>query len=228
MQRSDRAIASSIFLLLLAFWLGFLVHRSPRFAGSAWGGFFGVSGALFMLVPLAYTLVKRSALLRRRFTRRFSFQSLLHAHIYLGLIGALLGLVHSGHKFQSVLGVALTAMMLLSVISGFIGKYFLGYVTEDIRQKQTELGVLRRNWETISRAAANGPLEPALPMAAAAEVLPVATAVAELEYTLRFQDRVRKLFNVWLLVHIVCSLLFYLLLVLHVWAGIEFGLRWFD
>ena len=228
MQRGDRSIAPGIFLLLLAFWLGFLVHHSPRFAGSAWGGLFGVSGALLMLVPLAYTLIKRSAPLRRRFTRHIPFQSLLQAHIYPGLIGALLGLIHSGHKFESILGVALTAMMLLSVISGFIGKYFLGYVAENVLEAQAKLGVLRRRWEMLSRAVARGPLELAMPTTAVAEVLPVATAVAELEYTVRFQDRVRRWFNVWLFVHIACSVLFYVLLALHIWAGIALGLRWFD
>jgi hypothetical protein len=228
MQSRDRSVAVSIFLVLLVFWLGFLVHRSPRFAGSAWGGFFGVTAALLMLVPLVYTLVKRIAPLRRQFTQRFSFRSLLQAHVYLGLIGALLALLHSGHKFQSALGIALTATMLLVVISGFIGQYFLRYVAEDIREKQVQLGGLWRTLEVKSRALASGPLETSVPVQAAAELIPVATATAELQYSLQFQERVRKLFNVWLNIHILCSVFFYLLLSLHVWAGIHFGLRWFE
>lgn len=228
MQSRDRSVAVSIFFLLLVFWLGFLVHRSPRFPGSGWGGFFGVTAALFMLVPLVYTLVKRIAPLRRTFTQRFSIRALLQAHTYLGLIGALLALIHSGHKFLSALGIALTAAMLLVVISGFIGQYFLRYVADDIREKQGELGALWRTLEVKSRALASGPLESSVPMQAAAELIPVATATAELQYSLHFQERVRTLFNAWLNIHIVCSVLFYLLLGLHVWAGIHFGLRWFE
>lgn len=228
MQSRDQSVAVSIFFILLVFWLGFLVHRSPRFAGSAWGGFFGVTAALLMLVPLAYTLVKRIAPLRRQFTQRFSFRSLLQAHVYLGLIGALLALIHSGHKFQSALGIALTATMLLVVISGFIGQYYLRYVAEEIREKQVQLGALWRTLEVKSRALASGPLESSVPVQAAAELIPVATATAELQYSLQFQERVRKLFDVWLNIHIVCSIFFYLLLGLHVWAGIHFGLRWFE
>lgn len=228
MQSRDRSVAVSIFFVLLVFWLGFLVHRSPRFAGSAWGGFFGVTAALLMLVPLVYTLVKRIAPLRRQFTQRFSFRSLLEAHVYLGLIGALLALTHSGHKFQSALGIALTATMLLVVISGFIGQYFLRYVAEDIRERQVQLGALWRTLEVKSRALASGPLEPSVPVQAAAELIPVATATAELQYSLQFQERARKLFNAWLNIHIVCSVFLYLLLGLHVWAGIHFGLRWFE
>lgn len=228
MPRQDRFAAVSIFVLLMVFWLGFLVHRSPQFAGSAWGGFFGVAGALFMLVPLAYTLVKRIARLRRAFTRRNSFASLLQAHVYFGLIGALFALIHSGHKFQSTLGIALTALMLLVIISGFIGQYYLRDVAEDIREKQAQLGALWRTVEMRSQALASGPLEPSVSVQAAAELLPLATATADLQYSVEFQERVRKLFKAWLTVHIVCSVLFYLLLALHIWAGIYFGLRWFQ
>jgi len=228
MQRQDRSAAISIFVLLVLFWLGFLVHRSPEFPGSAWGGFFGVTAAAFMLVPLAYTLVKRIARLRHAFTRRHSFASLLQAHVYFGLIGALLALIHSGHRFQSTLGVALTTLMLLVVFSGFIGQYYLRHVAEDIREKQAQLGVLWRTVETRSQALASGPLEPSVSMHAAAELLPLATATADLQYSVQFQERVRKLFKAWLNVHIVCSVLFYLLLILHIWAGIYFGLRWFE
>ncbi len=227
MQPKDRVIAVSICIVLGVFWLGFLIHRSPQFAGSAWGGLFGVTAALLLLAPLAYVLVKRSARLRRAFTGRFSFQSLLQAHIHLGLVGALLALIHTGHKFQSVLGMALTAVMLLVVISGCVGQYFLRYVVEDIRDKQVQLGALWQALELKSRAFASGPLESTVAPQAAGELMPVATATAELQYALEFQERIRKLFNIWLIVHIVCSAFLYTLLGLHVWAGIHFGLRWF-
>lgn len=228
MQSHDRTAAVSIFVLLLVFWLGFLVHRSPQFAGSAWGGFFGVAAALFMLVPLAYTLVKRVDGLRHAFTQRFAVRSLLRMHVYLGLIGALLALIHSGHKFQSTLGVVLTALMLVVVVSGFIGQYYLSHVAENIREKEVQLGVLWRTVETRSQAMANGPLEPATSIQASTELLPLVTATADLRYSIEYQDRVRALFRIWLDVHIVCSVLFYVLLALHVWAGIYFGLRWFE
>ena len=69
MGRHDRIAATIIVSMLAVLWLGFLVHRAPFFAGSLWGGVFGVVGAAFLLVPLVYTVVKRSATLRRAFTR---------------------------------------------------------------------------------------------------------------------------------------------------------------
>jgi hypothetical protein len=228
MQSHDRTAAVSILVLLVVFWLGFLVHRSPQFAGSAWGGFFGVTAALFMLVPLAYTLVKRVDGLRHAFTQRLPLRALLQAHVYLGLIGALLALIHSGHKFQSTLGIALTALMLLVVVSGFIGQYYLRHVAENIRAQEVQLGVLWRTVEIRAQAMANGALDPAASIRASAELLPLVTATADLRYSVEFQGRVRTLFKVWLDVHIVCSISFYVLLALHIWAGIYFGVRWFE
>lgn len=227
MKTSDRSLAVSILALLLLFWLGFLIHTAPRFAGSAWGGLFGVTAALFMLVPLAYTVAKRNSVVRRWVTAHYSIGSLLKLHVYFGLVGAFLALVHSGHNFQSVLGIGLTAALLLTVLSGFIGQYYLRYVAENIREKRSELSVLWRTLEIRSQSLASGPLEPSISLRAAAEILPVATATAELQYSVQFQERVRRLFSVWLKLHIICSVIFYVLLMLHIWSGIYFGLRWF-
>ena len=57
--------------------------------------------------------------------------------------------------------------------------------------------------------------------------LPLASAAGDLQYSIQFQERVRKLFTGWLSAHIAFSIVFYLLLALHIWAGIYFGLRWF-
>ena len=56
MKERERVVASGLVILMLLLWLGFIVHLSPRFPGSLWGGVLGVSGALLMLWPLAYWL----------------------------------------------------------------------------------------------------------------------------------------------------------------------------
>ena len=45
MKERERLVIGGLCGLMLVLWLGFLVHRSSRFAGSAWGGLLGVSGA---------------------------------------------------------------------------------------------------------------------------------------------------------------------------------------
>lgn len=228
MAARDRHVALSIFLLLLMFWLGFLVHRSPSFAGGAWGGFFGVAAASMLISAGAYSLVKRIQPLRRIVSTHVSFRALLDVHVYLGLTGALFGLIHTGHRFDSTLGIVLTALMLLVVLSGFIGQYFLKYVADDMRAKERQLSEMWRILDANVRSLASGPLQSSSSREAMAQFLPAATVTAELQYSVQFQERLRRIFGAWLLVHIVCSVLFYLLLGLHVWAALRFGLRWFQ
>ena len=38
MKERERIVVIGLIVLMLILWLGFLVHRSPRFPGSAWGG----------------------------------------------------------------------------------------------------------------------------------------------------------------------------------------------
>jgi hypothetical protein len=84
MKERERFVVSGLVVLMLLLWLGFLVHRDPRFAGSFWGGVLGVSGAALMLVPLAYSLVKRVKWVQERVWRWVSMRTLLAWHIYAG------------------------------------------------------------------------------------------------------------------------------------------------
>jgi len=59
MKNRERFLVTVILAVLLFGWLGFLVHTSPRFAGSGLGSAFGIVGATLMLVSTAYVPVKR-------------------------------------------------------------------------------------------------------------------------------------------------------------------------
>ena len=75
MKERERVVISGLVILMLLLWLGFIVHLSPRFPGSLWGGVLGVSGALLMLWPLAYSAVKRIGKLKNAVTRRMPMRS---------------------------------------------------------------------------------------------------------------------------------------------------------
>ena len=243
--------AGGLIVLLLLLWLGFLVHHSHRFAGSGLGGVLGVSGALLMVVPMAYSLVKRISLVKRWLTPRVPMRTLLAWHIYTGLIGAILGLLHTGHKFDSPLGVALTASMLLVVLSGFAGRYLLGQISQEVREKKEILTGLELAYRRTAAEVAAHPEQgaPFLPSGgwwvrltgnvyaavlaggtgmppAAARAVRLAGSIADVEYAIRNHERLKRWFAGWLWAHIVASVAMYALLALHVWAGIYFGLRW--
>ena len=245
MKEREHIVVSGIFSLLLLTWLGFLVHRSPSFAGSGVGLGFGIAGAVLMLIPLAYPVVKRIPFLHDRITRHVSLQTLLTVHVYSGIFGPVLAIIHTGHKFDSPLGITLAAVLLLAVVSGFAVRYLLTYVNQEIKDKllllQTARGDLDSAWgvmENTPPEMRDLPKAPFLVAGLAAvgielssggpagEVIRLAESVADLEYAVRTHEVFKRWFSRALKLHIVLSLIFYALLGLHIWAEIHFGLRW--
>jgi len=245
MKERERIVVSGTACVLLVTWLGFLFHRSPRFAGSQAGVAFGIAGAVLMLVPLAYPIVKRIPFIHTRITQYVSMQTLLAAHVYAGIFGPVMAIIHTGHKFDSLLGIWLTAVMLLVVVSGFVVRYLLTYVNQDIQDKllllQTARGDLDSAWGVLENSPAELKGLPRAPVMAAGlasvgiemsfsgpagEVIRTAESVADLEYAIRTDDLFKLWFSRSLKLHIVLSVLLYLLLALHIVYGIHFGLRW--
>jgi hypothetical protein len=231
---------------MLTVWLGFLLHRSPRFAGSLSGGVLGVSGTILMLAPLAaYSVVKRVHIIKRRVTRWMSMRTLLTVHIYAAVCGSILVLLHTGHKFDSPLGMALTAMVLLVVLSGFIGRYLMSHISQGLRKKQQMLQRLQLNFEQIRDDLAHQNVEHTSIRStpdrlwnrlsgwsqtedSVSSVSAVAGAIADLEYSIAVHGWMKNRFQKWLRFHRVISGVLCFLLALHVWSGVYYGLRWFQ
>ena len=245
MKDRERIVVTGVVGLLLLAWLGFLVHRSPRFPGSGVGLVFGIAAAVLMLLPLAYTVAKRIPFLNARITPHVSMQSLLAMHVYAGILGPLLAIIHAGHKFDSWLGIALITVMLLVVVSGFSVRYLLTFVAHEIKDKlsllQTARGDLDSAWGALENAPAEMKFLPKAPMLAAGvaslgfdigsrgpagEVTRIAESVADLEYSVRMHEFFKRWFGRALKLHIGLSIVLYLLLALHIGSGIYFGLRW--
>ncbi len=244
-REREGIIVGGVVGVLLLTWLGFLLHRSPRFPGSGIGAAFGIAAAVLMLVPLAYPIAKRIPFLNARMTRHVSMQSLLSLHVYAGIGGPLLAIIHSGHKFDSWLGMTLTAAMLLVVVSGFAVRYLMTYVAHEITDKlallQTARGDLDHAWGVLEKAPVETRGLPTAPLLAASlkslgleiqpggpagEVTRIAESVADLEYSVRLHEFFKSWFSRSLKLHIVLSVVLYVLLALHIGSGIYFGLRW--
>ncbi len=252
MGEREPIVVTVLVMIILFAWSGGAFHVSPRFAGSPLGGALGVSGALLMLGSLVYFVIKRVKPIKAAVTRHVLMRTLLVWHIYAGLLGSLLVLLHTGHKFESVLGTSLTALTLIVVFSGFVGRYLLRQIGDDVRRKR---GLLSRLYESYDAASERLTMEPerrglihplrsgllrafltestATDAAGAMDVgSPVAVArlvgsIADVESAIKARETVKRWFSRWLRLHIVLAAALYLLLALHVWAGIHFGLRWF-
>ena len=226
MGATERFLVSSLLIVVALFAPGFLVHAAPRFPGSLAGGLLGIAAATCMLLLPAYSLAKRIAWLRRH----VSLAAILSFHVYAGAAGAVLGIVHTGHKYQSPLGIALVVAMLTVVFSGFAGRYYLVRTGGDIRDQRQELGALRTRYDMIASNAAylsRVDTDPVVAAAAHGDRVPtLVAAIADLEQAIGRREILKRAFSRWVVLHIAVSLVMYLLLALHVWSGIYYGLRW--
>jgi hypothetical protein len=198
-----------------------------------------------MLIPLAYVFVKRVPALKERTAKYVKLQTLLSLHVYAGIAGALLAIIHTGHKYDSMLGIALTGTMLLMIVSGFVVRYLLAFVNLDMKDKlvllQTARGDLDHAWGALERVPADQRGLPSSPLVAAGlasvgvstaienlagRVTTLAEGVADLEYSIRTHEVMKRCFGWSLIAHIILSVTFYVLLTVHIGSGIYFGLRW--
>src|SRR5215470_1415738 len=99
MSETEKLVLGGLVTLLLLFTPG-LVHEAPLFPGSLAGSLLGIAGALLMVLLLIYPLVKHTAWLRQRVTKHVSMRAILSFHVYAGVLGAALGVLHTGHEFQ--------------------------------------------------------------------------------------------------------------------------------
>ncbi len=255
MKEKERLVVSGLVALMLILWLGFPFHQSARFAGSFWGGMFGVVGGILMVFPALYLFVKRIKFVKKAVTKRISMRTLLTWHIYAGVLGPILVVIHSGHKYESPLGIALTAMTILVVLSGFIGRYLMNQLSQEIREKKGMLANLDSSYQDAARLIANTPnhaksLQPfagffgrlfgslfiqdtgnagetKIAMTDTASLLRLSESIADLEFSIKTHETFKSWFGKWLKFHIVISVVLYFLMTLHIWAAVHFGIRWF-
>lgn len=221
-------VLASLLLLVPAFWL----HSDSRFAGSLAGFALGTSAATLMVLLLVYPLTKYSRSFRALVTRLVSMKALLSFHVYAGIAASFLAILHSGHKYESPIGIGLIASMLVVVVTGFVGRYYLPQTASEIREQQAHLSTLRSAYDrtalTLSTREIANPDGPSVRPAALQDVplLQLVDGIADLEYAIGSQDTVKKVFMQWIGLHVVAAIAMYALLALHVAGEIYYGLRW--
>ena len=245
MKEREGIILGGILSVLILAFLSFLLHRSPRFPGSGFGLLFGIAGTALMLVPLAYPIAKRIPFLRGRITAYVSMQSLLSLHVYAGVLGPLIALIHTGHRFDSLLGITLIAVMLFVVASGYAVRYLMTYLTHEIKDKlillQTARGDLDSAWGVLENSPPEQRVNLKTPLFIAGlasfgievpvggptgKVIRNAEGVADLEFAIHTHERLKRWFTRSLKLHIISSVILYLLIAIHVGSEIYLGLRW--
>ncbi|MFC4172451.1 iron reductase [Microvirga sp. GCM10011540] len=232
MNETERLTVGAGLTLLLFLTPAFVLHTSPRFPGSLTGSILGIAAAILMVLLLLYPLAKYSTSLKPLITTVVSVRSLLTFHVYAGVLGALLGNLHTGHKYQSPLGIALVVAMLVVVVTGFVGRYYLPTVSAELREQQSRLATLRSAFDqTVGALAGQQATSEGAPRSGA-EALPgvpiiqLVDGIADLEHAIGSRDALKAIFMRWIVVHVVSAIVMYLLLALHVAGQIYYGLRW--
>lgn len=244
MKEQEKMIGLALFTLILMSWLSFAFHTDPRFAGSFYGGMLGISAAILFLSTFFYSAIKRISWLKRLTLRVVSMGTILKFHIYTGIFGSILALMHTGHKFQSPLGIALTTVMLGVVFSGFVGRYLMTFISEETREKKTNLSMLEQHYREVVMALATDPgREKAVrsltkifflrwfsgnspDIKLAREAHDLSESIADVEYALQSHAAIKIIFERWVTLHIFLSIVLLMLLAMHIWSSFYFGVRW--
>lgn len=112
---------------LYALWM-----RDIPAAGEFFGHVIGIIGFILMLLTeTLYSLRKRSRYARGRMAAWLKF------HIYMGLVGPFMVLLHTSWKFNGLAG-ATTLLTFIIVVSGFIGRYIFTRIPRTLEGLEIE------------------------------------------------------------------------------------------
>ncbi|MBX9846577.1 MAG: iron reductase [Xanthobacteraceae bacterium] len=232
MNPTERLAVGAIATVLLFLVPASVLHSDQRFAGTLAGFALGAAAATLLLLLLIYPLIKYSSRLRAWITKVISLRALLTFHVYAGVFGAFLAILHTGHKYQSPLGIALVVSMLVAVATGFLGRYYLPLTTAELREAQSRLGAFRsaydQRMDALATRAGSEDLSPTVAFSAVQGIplRQIAGSITDLEYAVGAREGIKRLFTLWIVVHVVSAIVMYLLLTLHIAGEVYYGLRW--
>ena len=139
MLRSNRELWLASFAMILITGLYGLVvifTRSIPPAGELFGHVMGIIGFVFMLMTeTLYSLRKRS-----RTVKWGKLSNWLQFHIFTGLVGPYMVLLHSSWKFNGIAGIT-TLFTIIIVVSGFIGRYIFTRIPRTLDGMEIESGL---------------------------------------------------------------------------------------
>ena len=139
MLRDNRELRLALLAIILVTGIYVAVILSTRSippASELFGHGLGIIGFIFMLITeTLYSLRKRS-----RSVRWGRMSNWLQFHIFTGIVGPYMVLLHTSWKFNGIAGVT-TLFTIIIVVSGFIGRYIFTRIprTPDGLEMETTL-----------------------------------------------------------------------------------------
>lgn len=135
-QSHELDYAFFVIVILAGVYIAYEILAEP-YGGHPFGHWLGIVGALLMVMTeTLYSLRKRT----RLFNRAGPVRIWLSFHIFTGLVGPFLVLMHTGLQFRGLAGVTM-ALTAIVVVSGFIGRYL--YTRQETMRRWFRL------WHTV-------------------------------------------------------------------------------
>jgi hypothetical protein len=126
------ALLAGILITALYLLVMFVTREVPP-ASELFGHSIGIVGFIFMLMTeTLYSLRKRS-----RSVRWGRMSSWLQFHIFTGVVGPFMVLLHTSWKFNGIAGVT-TLFTVIIVISGFVGRYIFTRIPRTLEGLEIE------------------------------------------------------------------------------------------
>ncbi len=113
-------------------------YRNLRPAGNRGHGF-GIIGSGMMLLLFLYSIRKRT----RIFNRLGSIDKWLNIHIFLGIIGPLLIILHTTFKVKGLIAISFWSMIAVA-LSGVLGRYLYNHIPHSILGDELSLTDLQQ------------------------------------------------------------------------------------
>ena len=222
----------------------FMLFPLDNFSGSILGHLLGVIGTVLMIATLLYVY-------RKRILKRKGKANPLNPHIYFGLIGGIFVVVHSGSKSASLIGALVFIGMLLTIISGIVGRILFVKINRSIREQKSDVETLETSLQALKQelnpifcrkefnfrdrakwyAIENGEVQLDAQMDSQVDekcqdFMMIAESLAEREERFQVYSTTKALFSFWNNIHIASTLFLFAMIIVHVMTTLYYGLRW--
>ena len=220
MARSRELLAALLAIVVITVLYGAYVQVSTVPAASGiLGHSLGVVGfTMMLLTETLYSLRKRA--MRRP---RGSMRAWLRVHIFTGIVGSYLVVLHSAWSFNGLAG-WLTIMTLIVVGSGFIGRYIYTAVPRTADGVVIEAQELQRQLDSARLAVVGATPADAEPSRSVPKPdRAAARRLRELERQMAALRWARRMLATWHAIHIPLGMALFVMAAVHIGAAIHYA-----
>ncbi len=217
---SELVLALVVVVVITGLYAGFVKSVGVPAASGLLGHSLGIVGFVLMLMTETLYSLRKRAMHRPR----GSMRAWLQFHIFTGIVGSYLVVLHSAWSFNGLAG-ALTVMVVVVVISGFIGRYIYTATPRTADGIVIEAQVLQLQLEAARQEVAHPALAgTAIALAVAGRPDPApARRLRELERQMAALRWARRALATWHAIHIPLGMALFVLAIAHIAGAIYYA-----